>query len=132
MAENFTKIQKDGYTLYLNRGGPALGSADEKHVLVIDGFAFKDLNRNGVLDAYEDWRIPWEDRIGDLALEPPDYRDAKAETVGQGGRRQFPVAGMGGQENETPLRFSGRFQDGRNFFGPFEVKALPKVANAPM
>lgn len=67
MAENFTKIQKDGYTLYLNRGGPALGAADEKHVLVIDGFAFKDLNRNGVLDAYEDWRIPWEDRIGDLA-----------------------------------------------------------------
>jgi beta-glucosidase len=67
MAENFTKIQKDGYVLYLNRGGPALGAAEEKHILAADGFVFKDLNRNGVLDPYEDWRLPWEDRIDDLA-----------------------------------------------------------------
>jgi beta-glucosidase len=68
MVEYFTKIQKDGYVLYLNRGGPTLGAASEKHILVVDGFAFKDLNRNGVLDPYEDWRLPWEERIGDLAV----------------------------------------------------------------
>jgi beta-glucosidase len=67
MAENFTKIQKDGYVLYRNRGGPALGAADEQHIIVADGLAFKDLNRNGVLDPYEDWRLPWEERIDDLA-----------------------------------------------------------------
>jgi beta-glucosidase len=66
MAENFTTIQKDDHILYFNRGGPVLGAADEKHVIVADGLAFKDLNRNGVLDPYEDWRLPWEERIGDL------------------------------------------------------------------
>jgi beta-glucosidase len=67
MAEKFTKIQKEGYSLYLNQGGPALGAATEEHILRVDGFAFKDLNRNGVLDPYEDWRLPWEERISDLA-----------------------------------------------------------------
>jgi beta-glucosidase len=67
MMENFTKIQKEGYILYLNQGGPALGAASKKHILAVDGFAFKDLNRNGVLDPYEDWRRPWEERIDDLA-----------------------------------------------------------------
>ncbi|MDR1971060.1 MAG: glycoside hydrolase family 3 protein [Treponema sp.] len=69
MAEKFTKIQKDGYSLYLNQEGAVLGAGPgmEKYILVVDGFAFKDLNRNGVLDPYEDWRLPWEERIGDLA-----------------------------------------------------------------
>ena len=26
-------------------------------ILVVDGFAFKDLNKNGKLDKYEDWRL---------------------------------------------------------------------------
>lgn len=30
------------------------------------GLSFKDLNRNGVLDAYEDWRLPVEKRVADL------------------------------------------------------------------
>jgi len=32
-----------------------------------DGFVFKDLNRNGTLDPYEDWRIPAGERAKDLA-----------------------------------------------------------------
>jgi beta-glucosidase len=67
MAENFTKIQKEGYILYLNQGGPCLGAGTEEHILTVDGFAFKDLNGNGVLDPYEDWRLSWEARIDDLA-----------------------------------------------------------------
>ena len=31
-----------------------------------DGLTFKDLNRNGVLDPYEDWRLPVEKRVDDL------------------------------------------------------------------
>jgi beta-glucosidase len=40
----------------------------EEHILYVDGFAFKDLNKNGVLDPYEDWRLPIEERIADLVL----------------------------------------------------------------
>jgi beta-glucosidase len=32
----------------------------------VDGYTFKDLNKNGVLDPYEDWRLPTEDRVADL------------------------------------------------------------------
>lgn len=35
-------------------------------LLKIDGFQFKDLNKNNQLDKYEDWRLPDEIRIEDL------------------------------------------------------------------
>ncbi|MFN7935733.1 MAG: glycoside hydrolase family 3 N-terminal domain-containing protein [Bryobacteraceae bacterium] len=35
-------------------------------VMKVDGLAFKDLNRNGGLDPYEDWRLPLEKRVSDL------------------------------------------------------------------
>ena len=31
-----------------------------------DGYQFKDLNKNGELDAYEDWRLSAEERAQDL------------------------------------------------------------------
>jgi beta-glucosidase len=37
-----------------------------EHIRYQDGFAFKDLNRNGVLDPYEDWRLPLEERLDNL------------------------------------------------------------------
>ena len=36
-------------------------------ILKIDGRSFKDLNKNGKLDAYEDWRLPVDERAKDLA-----------------------------------------------------------------
>lgn len=35
-------------------------------LLASDGLDFKDLNKNGALDAYEDWRLPPEERADDL------------------------------------------------------------------
>ena len=35
-------------------------------LLAVDGLAFKDLNKNGQLDPYEDWRLPIETRVADL------------------------------------------------------------------
>ena len=35
-------------------------------ILKVGGLTFKDLNRNGVLDPYEDWRLPIERRVADL------------------------------------------------------------------
>ena len=35
-------------------------------VLAVDGMEFRDLNKNGELDPYEDSRVPVEDRVEDL------------------------------------------------------------------
>lgn len=35
-------------------------------LLKVDGLTFRDLNKNGVLDKYEDWRLPIDERIADL------------------------------------------------------------------
>jgi beta-glucosidase len=61
-------LQKDGYALVLNEGGKTLGVRGDGSGRLIfeDGFAFKDLNGNGTLEPYEDWRLPLEERIRDL------------------------------------------------------------------
>ena len=44
---------------------PELG-ARKVQILTEGDYQFKDLNKNGALDAYEDWRLPMEERIADL------------------------------------------------------------------
>jgi beta-glucosidase len=44
---------------------PVLGSRSVK-TLTNGGLSFKDLNKNGKLDRYEDWRLPVDTRIQDL------------------------------------------------------------------
>jgi beta-glucosidase len=52
-----------------NTKGPTLGYAPESgvQILKINGLFFKDLNKNGKLDKYEDWRLPVDERAKDLA-----------------------------------------------------------------
>lgn len=68
MEKNYQTEQKNGYFLVHNQGGPTLGFQDgaADRILEADGFAFKDLNGNGVLDPYEDWRLPVAARVRDL------------------------------------------------------------------
>jgi beta-glucosidase len=40
--------------------------ARKKAIITVDGLAFKDLNGDGQLNPYEDWRLPIEDRVKDL------------------------------------------------------------------
>ncbi|HVS91668.1 MAG TPA: glycoside hydrolase family 3 N-terminal domain-containing protein [Mucilaginibacter sp.] len=58
-----------GIVLVKNTNGPTLGYSTKSGVkiLTVDGLAFKDLNRNGKLDKYEDWRLPVSERAKDLA-----------------------------------------------------------------
>lgn len=63
-----TMEQKDGYTLILQTQGPTLGYTSAP-ILTVDGYAFKDLNRNGGLDVYEDWRKDAKTRARDLASQ---------------------------------------------------------------
>ena len=44
---------------------PAMGSRT-KSLIIVDGLQFRDLNANGMLDAYEDWRLPVPQRAADL------------------------------------------------------------------
>jgi len=49
--------------------GPTLGYVNSSGVKILDkgGQKFKDLNKNGVLDPYEDWRLSVDERAKDLA-----------------------------------------------------------------
>ena len=54
----------DGWILVTQDGGPELGYWPESGVTLLEdgGFVFKDLNKNGALDDYEDWRLTDEER----------------------------------------------------------------------
>ena len=54
----------DGWIRVTQDGGDTLGYSPDTGVALLDdgGFAFKDLNQNGELDAYEDWRLSNEER----------------------------------------------------------------------
>ena len=45
--------------------GPVLGTRTVQ-ILTVEGQRFKDLNKNGALDPYEDWRRPVDARVADL------------------------------------------------------------------
>ncbi len=63
------KSQNVPFVLVQNKGGQTLGYSPTSGVkiLKINGLSFKDLNKNGKLDKYEDWRLPYEVRAKDLA-----------------------------------------------------------------
>ena len=59
----------DGWVMVTNEGGKVLGYSPESGVKLIeqDGYAFKDLDKDGELDVYEDWREDADTRAADLA-----------------------------------------------------------------
>src|SRR5467141_5394204 len=75
-------------------------------VLQQNGLQFKDLNRNGVLDPYEDWRLSPDQRARDLVGRMT--LEEKAGTMMHGTARSLggPMAsaGMGGQYDTASAR----------------------------
>jgi beta-glucosidase len=62
--------QKAGnYEIVSNHNGPSLGYAPTSgvRIITVNNLRFKDLNKNGKLDKYEDWRLPIDERAKDLA-----------------------------------------------------------------
>jgi beta-glucosidase len=55
------------FTTVQQQGGPTLGYSSGIQLIRQGTLYFKDLNRNGTLDKYEDWRLPVEERAKDLA-----------------------------------------------------------------
>lgn len=68
-SPKWTETDKGSFKLIANEGGQTLGysPASRVSILTVDRLAFKDLNKNGKLDPYEDWRLPVEDRAKNLA-----------------------------------------------------------------
>ena len=70
-GQKWSEHQVDSFMLVEQRGGPTLGYSPALglKLLTVDGYAFKDLNRNDSLDAYEDWRLTPQERSADLAAQ---------------------------------------------------------------
>ncbi|SHH24290.1 beta-glucosidase [Chryseolinea serpens] len=71
VGQTWTEKKNDGISLVTNPKGQTLAYALSSGVklLTVDGLAFKDLNKNNVLDKYEDWRLPVDVRAKDLAAK---------------------------------------------------------------
>lgn len=69
--ENLSKITNGNIVTIQNKGGQNIAYSTESGVkiLTVDNYAFKDLNQNGKLDKYEDWRQPFDVRAKDLASQ---------------------------------------------------------------
>ena len=69
--KKWSETSKGGFNRIENTGGQTLGYSPKSGVkiLTVDGLAFKDLNKNGKLDRYEDWRLPVAERAKNLASQ---------------------------------------------------------------
>lgn len=83
------------FNIVTNNGGATLGYSPQSGVKIIeiDRYAFKDLNQNGQLDPYEDWRLDVDTRAKDLAS-----RMTKEQIAGlmlYSGHQRIPGGGFG-------------------------------------
>lgn len=67
--QTWTEKKVENFSVVANPKGQTLGYSPLSgiKILTIGGMAFKDLNKNGSLDRYEDWRLTAEERAKDLA-----------------------------------------------------------------
>lgn len=68
-CKNWSESGTGSLRIVSNKGGQTLGydTTSGVKLLTSKGWAFKDLNKNGKLDIYEDWRLSAEERAKDLA-----------------------------------------------------------------
>lgn len=98
------------FVLVENSEGKTLGYSPSSGVTIIeqDGFKFKDLNKNGKLDLYEDWRLSSEERAKDLASQMSIEQIAGLMLYSAHQMLPTPVEGFGaGTYNGKPFAESG-------------------------
>ncbi len=68
-CKKWSETGTGSFRIVTNQNGQTLGydTTSGVKLLTVKGFAFKDLNRNGELDKYEDWRLTADERAKDLA-----------------------------------------------------------------
>ncbi|MGE5418625.1 MAG: glycoside hydrolase family 3 N-terminal domain-containing protein, partial [Chloroflexota bacterium] len=64
-------LTPDGWTMVTNEDGATLGYSKSSglKLIQVDRYAFKDLNRNNLLDQFEDWRVDYKTRAASMAKE---------------------------------------------------------------
>src|SRR4030043_856750 len=69
-AESLTP---DGLSMVTNENGATLGYSKNSglQLIQVDRYAFKDLNRNNLLDQFEDWRVDFKTRAASIVEEIP-------------------------------------------------------------
>lgn len=115
---------EDGWLKLENEGGEVLGLSPNSGVKVIedDGYAFKDLNQNGTLDAYEDWRLTTEERTADLVGQMEGSE--MAAILAHGGWGDFTTEPLAEDDgSRTYLEAGGRGGVTRNIGRGGEVHA---------
>lgn len=97
--QKWTEEAKETYNLVTQTGGQTLGYSPASGVKLITdkGYAFKDLNRNGKLDPYEDWRLAPKTRATDLAQQLSI--EEIAGLMLYSAHQSIPAASMGGRGN---------------------------------
>ncbi|WP_035669050.1 glycoside hydrolase family 3 N-terminal domain-containing protein [Flavobacterium sp. 83] len=108
--KRWTEIPKGSHTIVQNKGGQTLGYSPKSGVKIIQvgGLAFKDLNKNGKLDIYEDWRKPVAERAKDLASKMTVAQMAGLMLYSRHQSVPAQEAGMfTGTYNEKPFSKSG-------------------------
>ena len=109
-GQQWTEKKNEGFLLITSPQGQTLGYSPGSGVKIItvDGLAFKDLNKNGSLDKYEDWRLPVDDRAKDLASKMSI--DQIAGLMLYSGHQSIPARPRGfanGTYNGKPFAESG-------------------------
>lgn len=112
-GKKWSEESKNGYAIIKNQDGPTLGYSPLSGVkiLTVNRLAFKDLNKNGLLDVYEDWRLPVDERARDLASKMGIEQIAGLMLYSS--HQSIPVAGggfipgMGGTYGDKPFKESG-------------------------
>ncbi|WP_269686098.1 glycoside hydrolase family 3 protein [Flavobacterium lacustre] len=108
--KKWAETSKGSHTIVQNKGGQTLGYSPKSGVKIIqvDGLAFKDLNKNGKLDIYEDWRKPVAERAKDLATKMTVEQMAGLMLYSRHQAVPAPEAGMfTGTYNGKPFSASG-------------------------
>lgn len=71
VAQQNNAATENNFKTVINKNGPVLGysPASGVKIITVSGLKFKDLNKNGQLDKYEDWRLDVDVRAKDLAAK---------------------------------------------------------------
>jgi beta-glucosidase len=109
-SPKWTEADKGSFKLISNEGGQSLGysAVSGVKILTVDRLAFKDLNKNGKLDPYEDWRLPVDQRAKDLASKLSVEQIAGLMLYS--GHQSIPImpgGQFGGTYNKKPFPESG-------------------------
>jgi beta-glucosidase len=64
-------LTPDGWSMVANENGATLGYSKSSglKLIQVDRYAFKDLNRNNLLDQFEDWRVDFKTRAASIVKE---------------------------------------------------------------